>query len=108
MRSFFVLVCRSMCATAMAQVDTTSLLDLGERARESGSVSNVVVVDVIFEVEGRLSSNLQVEEQRSRIRQAQQVLLEGLSSRNTSGIKTIVTVPFVAHRVDEESLLSLA
>ncbi len=89
---------------------TAEQRDLAERVREVGAVRVIVTLNVPFVPEGELKSTWQVFQQRNRIAQAQDRVLERLKALGCDSVgtaKRFETVPQMALRADGVSLEAL-
>jgi len=77
------------------------------KAKSAGSVPVIVGLDIPFQVEGRLSSALEIGRQQAVISQTQQQLLTRLSQHILSNVKQFRTIPYMAFEVDATGLKAL-
>jgi len=87
---------------------TLNLQLLADKAAKYGTVPIIIELNITSAAEGKLHDAKLIHDQRVSINKTQDIILQNLSGHKFSQVKRFQYTPFMAMRVDSESLKHLA
>lgn len=89
------------------QYNHTLDLQLTEKASKNGTVAVIIELNIPFKEEGKINDIKLIHDQRNSINRTQDLVIQSLSGHKFLGVKKFQYIPFMAMKVDQESLKHL-